>query len=197
MTMAKSYVSFAAMNKPFAPDGHAPPGGFTAGEYLRMLDLGAFEDMTVELVGGYLQRMTPANFDHSAIHASVIAELGGAVRETGLRLAADLAVQIDAFTVRGIDVAIVLPDRTSKRPIDGGDVMLAVEVADATLARDVGPKLIDYARAGIPNYWVIDVKGRIIQVMSDPGTEGYAKVEVVRFGEPLAIPGVDRVITVG
>lgn len=179
------------MNKPFAPATRAepPPGGFTADEYFRMLELGAFGDMNVELVGGYLERMTPANFDHAEVHASVISKLAAAINKTGLKLAADLAVRIDALTVRGLDIAVVLPERTSKKPIEGGDVMLAVEVAGTTIGRDLGAKLSDYARAGIPTYWVVDVKAKIVQVLTEPTANEYARVDVVRFGEPLHLPG--------
>ena len=38
-----------------------------------------------------------------------------------------------------------------------------IEVADSSLADDLGAKLEQYARAGIPRYWVVDVVGRTLR----------------------------------
>lgn len=72
-----------------------------------------------------------------------------------------------------------------------GDIELIVEVSDSTLAHDLGPKAWLYARAGVPEYWVIDVKGQRLHVHRDPGYAGYASTRVFEAdGEvsPLARP---------
>jgi Uma2 family endonuclease len=50
------------------------------------------------------------------------------------------------------------------------DVSLVVEVADSTLHRDLGAKARLYAKAGIPEYWVVDIEGRQVHVHRDPDT---------------------------
>ena len=72
-----------------------------------------------------------------------------------------------------------------------GDIALIVEVSDSTLDHDLGPKAQLYARAGIPEYWGIDVKGCRIYQHREPSAEGYAPLRVVASVDalsPLAQP---------
>jgi Uma2 family endonuclease len=48
------------------------------------------------------------------------------------------------------------------------DISLVIEVADTTLARDRGVKLRSYARAGLPQYWVVALPERAVDVYRDP-----------------------------
>ena len=81
------------------------------------------------------------------------------------------------------------------------DIALLIEVSNTTLDHDLGVKAKLYARAGIPEYWVVDIKGRRIHQHREPrtksGTDGYASLRVVEPGEvlsPLAQP--DALLTV-
>jgi Uma2 family endonuclease len=78
-------------------------------------------------------------------------------------------------------------------PIPAAAVKLIVEVSDASLADDLGEKLEDYAKGGLTEYWVADVKGRLILRHSGASAAGYAKREPLRFGEAaplLTVAGV-------
>ena len=72
------------------------------------------------------------------------------------------------------------------------DLDLVVEVADTTLAFDMTIKAALYARAGIVEYWVLDIQGRRLIVHRDPARGQYASI--VGYSEqecvtPLAAPG--------
>jgi Uma2 family endonuclease len=55
---------------------------------------------------------------------------------------------------------------------------LAIEVADSTRNMDLGTKAALYARAGVPEYWVVSVEERIVYVHTAPQPDGsYARVE--------------------
>jgi Uma2 family endonuclease len=72
------------------------------------------------------------------------------------------------------------------------DVRLLVEVSDTTLAFDLRTKARLYARAGIQEYWVVDVTGRRIVVHRDPRAGTYESVSSYHAGEsvePLSAPG--------
>ena len=77
------------------------------------------------------------------------------------------------------------------------DVRLLVEISDTTLAFDLGIKARLYARAGIPEYWVVDVVGRRIvvhrePVHREPRAGAFENVASYREGEsiaPLSAPG--------
>ena len=48
------------------------------------------------------------------------------------------------------------------------EVPLIIEVADASLSRDRGIKLRSYARAGIAEYWIVNLIDRQVEVYTDP-----------------------------
>jgi Uma2 family endonuclease len=181
-------VRITAAPAPFAADA------FTATDFLTMLDRGAFQDMRAELAGGVIEKMAPAHGDHGKQNAEIVLRLAEALgRKIGY--ATDLAVVIDARTVRGVDIAVAR-STFPKGPSRGSDLRLAIEIADTTLARDLGAKAEEYARAGIETYWVVDLDGHAVHVMRDPGENGYATREVVRFGESVAVPGSDATIII-
>lgn len=48
------------------------------------------------------------------------------------------------------------------------DVRVVIEVSDSTLPTDRGVKRRVYARAGVPQYWIVNVAERQVEVYSDP-----------------------------
>src|SRR5205814_7316881 len=78
--------------------------------------------------------------------------------------------------------------RSNPRP---QDLHLVVEVADTTLYFDLKTKAAHYARAGIVEYWVLDVAGCRLIVHRDPQFGKYTTVMVYSENEavaPLAAP---------
>ena len=73
------------------------------------------------------------------------------------------------------------------------DILLVVEISDTTLASDREKKLPLYARAGIPETWLMNLPDDRIEVYRDPAPEGYRSITLVpRDGAvaPLAFPDV-------
>ena len=71
--------------------------------------------------------------------------------------------------------------------------MLLRLITDKTLEYDRGPKLSLYSHHGIPEYWIVDVQAKRIEVFRDPGPEGDR--QELQFGladvvSPQALPGV-------
>jgi Uma2 family endonuclease len=94
--------------------------------------------------------------------------------------------------------SLPLPDMTwlrkqsyaDRRP-GPADVLLVVEVSHSSLSKDRNRKARLYAAAGIRDYWIVNLGGRCIEVLRDPGPDGYATKLVVYPGEfvrPLAFP---------
>ena len=72
------------------------------------------------------------------------------------------------------------------------DLQLVVEVSDSTLNFDLRTKAALYARAGIIDYWVVDIRGRKLIVHRDPQNGAYDSVAVYDETEsvaPLGAPG--------
>ena len=90
------------------------------------------------------------------------------------------------------DIIVLKRERTSyPRNPRPEDLRLVVEIADTTLRFDLTTKAALYARAGIVEYWVLDVNGKRLIVHRDP--RGGVYTSVVAFGEkesvaPLSAP---------
>jgi Uma2 family endonuclease len=79
------------------------------------------------------------------------------------------------------DVAVTREPTTaySQRHPGPDDVELVVEVSDTTLRTDLLVKARLYARAGIPEYWALDLNSRCLHVHRDPSDGEYRSIEVL------------------
>ena len=71
------------------------------------------------------------------------------------------------------------------------DLALVVEISDTTLNFDLTVKAALYARAGIAEYWVVDLNGRRLIVHRQPDSGAYKSVAAYGENErvaPLASP---------
>jgi Uma2 family endonuclease len=168
---------------------------FSDAEFEKMIGSDAFGDVRVELREGVLRRMSPQHLPHARIKVDLLRELDGAIAAAELALEVVVEVSVgfgDGFTP--------LPDLAVWRPSDaattlpGDRVVLIVEVADTTLSDDLGAKLLSYARAGVPEYWVADVAGRVVHQCWAPGAEGFSGRRVVPFGQNLAAETIKAVL---
>jgi Uma2 family endonuclease len=164
---------------------------FTADEYERMVALGIFgEDERLELIEGAVVEMAPIGHDHAVCVANLNELLVLGVRKRALvwgngpaRVAIDSVPQPDLALLRRRSYRTGSP-----RP---DDVLLIVEVADSSLRYDRTTKLRLYARAGIQEYWIVDVAGEAIEVHRAPEGDGYRERARAGRGEriaPVAFP---------
>jgi Uma2 family endonuclease len=72
--------------------------------------------------------------------------------------------------------------------VRGPDVLLAVEVSDSTLAKDLRPKARLYSKHGVAHYWVFDAENRRAHLMSEPGVEGYLQTRIVESSGEVTLP---------
>jgi Uma2 family endonuclease len=81
------------------------------------------------------------------------------------------------------DIILWEPIR-ARGPVPADRVRLVVEVADTTQADDLGRKRALYAAAGIPEYWVVDLPGRVLHQYWAPELDVgvYARAAAVPFG---------------
>ena len=178
------------------PQVRSTPARFTAAEFMRMAEAGAFDDMKIELVDGELERMNPPMSNHSWYQSEVFAALLPIARAAGLFALAETGLRVSETTIRACDVALVRTRPDTNRLFSAPDIVLAVEIAETTLARDMGPKRTDYAQIGIAQYWVVDSARSVVHVFGEPIDGDYAQVRTIRFGEPLDVSGTDGTITI-
>jgi Uma2 family endonuclease len=171
---------------------------WTKEEYYRAGKAGVFEGRHVELMGGEIVDMSPIG----PLHASVVTHVrrvleqrfpGHHVRDQQpIDAAEDSEPEPDLAVVQGqpLDYAEAHPKRA----------VLIVEVADWSLAYDRGPKASRYAASGVPDYWVMNLPTRQVEVFRDPRPDatqafgaGYASHTIATIDDtltPLAMPNV-------
>ena len=67
------------------------------------------------------------------------------------------------------------------------ELLLVLEVSDSSLVKDRGPKLVSYAQALIPEYWLLNLPDRQLEVYRQPTPGGiYAHFRVYRSGDSIA-----------
>jgi Uma2 family endonuclease len=144
---------------------------FGVDQYHAMIDAGILtEDDPVELLGGWLiQKMTqkPAHpIAVDLLREALASRISGAWH---VRTQAPITLSEGEPEP---DVALVRGDRRDyrQRHPGPGDVLLVVEVADTSLARDRGVKKQLYAQAGIPIYWIVNLVERKIEVYTTPSS---------------------------
>ena len=107
----------------------------------------------------------------------------------------DVANEDNTYNEPEPDIAALakpLAAYTERNPVPE-ELLLVVEVSDSTLAFDLRTKSLQYARAGIQDYWVADVPRRQIIVHRNPSPSGYQEVISYTADEtlsPLARPEV-------
>lgn len=95
----------------------------------------------------------------------------------------DVLLTVEPLTIRTPDLVVVRPELLADDParLQASDVMLAVEVISPGSRRtDRITKRSEYAEAGIPSYWVVDLDNREITCHREPQGESYRSSDVVR-----------------
>ena len=172
---------------------------FTVAEYYRMAEAGIFhEDSRVQLIDGEIIDMPPIGPRHSD-GVNRLAERF----ISGLAGTAYVSIQ-NPVHVREHDEP--KPDIVLARRREGGyasghptpeEILLVVEVADSSAEYDLQTKGPMYARAGIADYWILDVGRDHVLVLRDPIEAGHSTTRIYRRGErlsPLAFPNLSLAV---
>ncbi|MES1204056.1 MAG: Uma2 family endonuclease [Pseudomonadota bacterium] len=175
-----------------------PPAIFTDDEFEAMARSGALAKLgRFELRGGVIVRMSPIHLPHARVRLALTIALTGAIK--GLpqfNVLDEVTVRLGGGFQPTSDIVLWAPvgdPMGLDGPLPGEMVKLVIEIANSSLADDLGDKLASYAGAGVPEYWVVDVKARVIFQHAAPGTDGYGERETLRFGERagcLTLPDV-------
>lgn len=161
---------------------------YTVEEFDRMLDSGMLDpDDRFELIEGRLVRREPVNPPHASIMARLTKRLERRLGDQVL-IWNQLPFLAGPRSKPFPDAALVRFREDYYRsglPVPA-DVVAVVEVSDAMLRIDRGPKLRLYAKAGIPEYWIVNVKKNTIEVHRDRHDLGYGSPTVARKGSSVA-----------
>jgi len=162
---------------------------FSAGEYHRLAETGILSrEARVELIDGAIHDMSPIG----PLHSGIVNRLNRFFQLQAKKrwiVSSQNPVGLDNYSEPQPDLLLLKPapdDYVSHHPTPD-DVFLLIEVADSSLDFDRGKKLQVYARAGIAEFWIVNLPDSAIEIYREPHFTGYEKKTVVRAGEP-AIP---------
>jgi Uma2 family endonuclease len=96
------------------------------------------------------------------------------------------------------DVAVLREDKIehqSRHP-RGDEMLLVIEVSDTTAAFDRTRKATLYARAGVPEYWVLDLNRRMLVVHREPDGTQYRQTFLHASEEMVSLPGRSETIRI-
>jgi Uma2 family endonuclease len=172
--------------------GDPPPFRLSVDQYDAMTEAGILtEESKVEFVGGVLYLKTPKKGPHSIASRETFKAIDRvltagffATREDPVRIPDHDEPEPDISVVRG-------QSRDYSTQPDASHVALVVEVSDATLAFDRGPKLLAYAFGAISVYWVLNLVAEQLEVYSDPSGPldpvGYRRCQVLKPSDDVAV----------
>src|SRR5438270_4002435 len=181
------------------PSSQAAPAGprplrWTCAEFHRFGDMGVFEGRRAMLIDGVILAEGPMNPPHAItlelVEEAIRTAFGAGWRfrsQSPLVLGQDLDPEPDFAVIAGT------PRGTSGHPTTAD---LVVEAADSSLDFDTNEKRLLYAKAGIREYWVVDINGRRLLVYRDPQAGDYATQQALGPADTvatLAAPAVVRV----
>ncbi|MBI4338509.1 MAG: Uma2 family endonuclease [Chloroflexi bacterium] len=172
---------------------------FTVDDYHKMVEAGILtEDDRVELICGEIIEMAPIGSRHAAcvkgLNHLFATQLGGRVV-----IGIQDPIQASEHSEPQPDVSILRPrsDRYVSAHPTPADIFLLLEVSDSTLAYDRDIKLLLYARASVPEVWLLDLAARRVEAYRSPSPNGYLEIRHAYSGDaltPAAFPEVSFAI---
>ncbi len=159
-------------------------------EYDALVEQGVFDDERVELLRGVLVEMSPQGEPHSQLTAWLAQRLAK-------------LLDFDRYDVRSHSPYAATEDSepepdvsVSLRALNKGHPhtsLLLIEVSGSSLAKDRSIKTEIYAEAGVPEYWIVNVRARQVEVLTQATRRGYLRRRVFGLGDvlrPRRLPGI-------
>lgn len=159
----------------------------TADEYERMGEAGIFRpDDRLELLEGEIYEMSPINPPHAGCVGFLTSFLGG-LAERRFIVSVQNPVRLDDHSEPQPDVMLLRwrDDYYRHAHPTPADVLLVIEVADATVESDRSYKIPLYAGAGVPEAWVVNIPAERVEVYAEPVAGEYMVVKFYQRGEEL------------
>jgi Uma2 family endonuclease len=159
----------------------------TVNDYYKMAEAGIFgEGDRVELIDGEIVDMAPIGSRHGGVVKRLTQHFSATAGNQAIVSVQD-PLHLDARSEPEPDLMLLKPrnDFYAAAHPEAPDVLLLVEVGDATARFDREVKLPLYARHGITEVWLIDIEARQVEVCRFPQPESsdYAELTTIATGQ--------------
>jgi Uma2 family endonuclease len=169
------------------------PRRWTFEEYLRLAEEGIIGyDERTELIDGEIVPMSPTGRRHKAVALHLNTWLNQLLAGRALVSMQDtLRLAVNAAPEPDITVLRHRADFYLDQEAGPADVLLVIEVAESSLSLDRGVKRDLYAAAGIPEYWLVDLRRGAVVVYRAPADGDYREERQYRPGESWISASLD------
>ena len=162
-------------------------------DYHQMIESGLLAERSLELINGEIIEMSPEGVSHS-FYCRGTAKYLRLLLGNRAEVSEAHPITLPNDSEPEPDIAIVrTPDTLyqTRHPFPE-DIFWLIEIANSTLAKDLGVKRELYARAGIPEYWVMNLQTLELVVFRDLSDNEYRSEVCFTSGEisPLAFPNL-------
>jgi Uma2 family endonuclease len=171
-----------------------PRKRFTRSEVDQMGRAGLFAGQRFELIDGDLIDKMGQNPPHATAIRLCTRELnkifGDDLVQGQLPIEAGIADREQSLPEP--DLAVLMKDKPEfkRRHPNGDELRLVVEVSDTTVRYDSTSKRDLYARAGVPEYWVLDLNARRVLVHRELDPQKCEFISIQSYGETETVSGI-------
>ena len=158
---------------------------FNVDQYYEMAESGIIgEDERVELIEGEIVKMSPIGVRHASCVNRLVSLFGQAFGKK-IILGIQNPIRLSAYSEPQPDIALLKPkaDFYADAHPSPADILLIVEVADTSIGYDRETKVPLYARAGIPEMWLVDLVAENVSVYSGPVRGEYTQAKQLKRDE--------------
>jgi Uma2 family endonuclease len=164
------------------------PLKLTLDDFALLHEAGAFDAYSkVELIEGVLYAMNPQQTRHAYAKTKLAFRLYTALESLGSELMplVEGTVAMPPRSAPEPDIAVgkFEPGTSGYMPLSA--IALVIEVSDASLRYDLGKKKQLYARHGVAEYWVVDLRGARAHQFWSPAAGQYDESRQVPLGDPV------------
>ena len=170
----------------------------TIDDYYKMAEVGIIpRDARVELLDGKIIQMSPIKSLHASKTDKLFGILFSELSNTHI-IRCQNRVRLHKRSLLQPDLAVAkhYPHEYTERHPEPEDIHLIIEVAQSSIYYDTGRKLKSYARAGIREYWVLDLNKYNIRVYRQPEGETYLFNEIIGENDIAKCETLDFQLTV-
>jgi Uma2 family endonuclease len=175
-----------------APQAGVQRYRFTPDQFEQLGQMGLFDHLRVELIGGEIVQMPPIGPEHS-VGKTYTASAWQRRKQPKWHVRVDDPLRIgDSEPVP--DVVIVPGKPSDYRAQHPTTALLVIEIADTSLEYDRTEKMSLYAAAGIPEYWIVNLVERCVEVYREPASPAAGTAFNARY-RSLRYYGLDEVVS--
>jgi Uma2 family endonuclease len=196
-------AAVASIPQPAPPvnprSGEPTPKRWSRDDYYRLAESGLFRGKRVFLLSGDIYEMAAQGNWHSVTVGKALSRLQKVFPESAYWVRPQMPLDLDDGTSDPEPDLAVVPGTPDDYATHPSTALLVVEVSDTSLAMDRKKKAPYYAAARVPEYWILNLQDRVLEVHREPVLDAahpwqpdgpplarYAQAQVLKPGDTIA-----------